>query len=276
MVLSAGPGVAGLIRYGGALAAVVGLGALAWNGAVLARALAPRGGGTSVPPAQRMAVPAYFSPGSYWTQMERAHPPLQLAVMNPASGPGGSADPQYVSAVRAAQHSGISVVGYVDTDYARRSLSAVEADIDAYYRWYHVDGIFFDRATTSCANEPYYAELNRYVKAKGGPGQTILNPGTQTNQCYIAAADILLTFEGSDNTYLHSYSAPSWVSSYPSTRFWHVIYATATRSAMARAVQLSKQRHAGFVYVTPEALPNPYHGLPTGSYWTGELSAISG
>jgi hypothetical protein len=28
------------------------------------------------------------------------------------------------------------------------------------------------------------------------------------------------------------------------------------------------------VYVTPDTLPNPYDTLPTGSYWSGELSAI--
>ena len=92
---------------------------------------------------QSMAVPAYFHPGPYWTQMEQARPVLQLVVMNPANGPGAASDSQYVSAVRAAQATGITVVGYVHTSYAARSLSAVESDVNAYYRWYGVNGIFF-------------------------------------------------------------------------------------------------------------------------------------
>ena len=97
------------------------------------------------------------------------------------------------------------MVGYVYTSYGSRSLAAVESDINAYYSWYpQLDGIFLDEASTSCAEEPYYAALNSYVKSKGGIGLTVLNPGTQTNQCYEPAVDILLTFEGSDAQYVKS------------------------------------------------------------------------
>ena len=43
--------------------------------------------------AQRMAVPAYFYPGPYWTQMAQAGSALRIAVMNPNSGPGSALDP---------------------------------------------------------------------------------------------------------------------------------------------------------------------------------------
>jgi Spherulation-specific family 4 len=224
--------------------------------------------------AQSMAVPAYFYPGSYWTQMDQSSPRLKIAVMNPNSGPGYSPDPNYVSAVRAAQAAGITVVGYVYTDYGSRSLSAVESDITSYYNWYDVNGILLDQASTNCYYSSYYAALNSFVKAKGGTARTILNPGTQTSQCYVSDADILLTFEGSDWTYVNSYSAPSWVTRYSASHFWHIVYATPSDSAMTQAVSLSKQRGAGYVYVTPDTLPNPYDTLPAGLYWSGELSTI--
>lgn len=220
-----------------------------------------------------MAVPAYFHPSS-WTQLQRAGPPLRLAVMNPNNGPGQAADPLYQSAVRAAQAAGITVVGYVYTSYATRPLSVVEADVSAYYRWYGVNGIFFDQASTKCGDAPYYAKLNSFVKAKGGEARTILNPGMQTSECYVAEADILLTFEGSDDEYLSSYSAPRWVARYSPSHFWHIIYGASTPSAMADAVRLSKRRGAGFVYVTPLTLPNPYGALPSEPYWSKELAAI--
>ena len=223
---------------------------------------------------QSMAVPAYFDPGPFWAQMGRARPTLRLAVVNPASGPGSAPDPRWLSAIRAAQAAGITVVGYVATSYAARSLSAVKADVNAYYRWYGVNGIFFDEASTSCASASYYSTLNSFVKAEGGLARTILNPGTQTNECYVRDADILLTFEGSDTQYVDSYSAPAWVARYSPSHFWHVIYGTSNVSAMAHAVRLSKRRGAGFVYVTPATLPNPYDILPSGLYWTEELAEI--
>jgi hypothetical protein len=207
--------------------------------------------------------------------MDHDHPPLRIAVMNPDSGPGHAVDPKYVSAVKAAQAAGILVLGYVYTDYALRPISEVEADIDSYYSWYHANGIFFDQASTNCADEPYYATLNSYVKGKGGVGRTVLNPGTQTRKCYEPAVDVLLTFEGSDHAYLHSYSAPKWVYRYPARHFWHVIYATTSKSALASTVELSEHRNAGFTYVTPLTLPNPYKGLPPASYWRAELTDIA-
>ena len=226
--------------------------------------------------AQSMAVPAYFYPGQFWTQMDQAGSGLQIAVMNPDSGPGTAQDPNYVSAVKAAQAHGITVVGYVYTSYATRSLSAVEADVNDYYSWYGVNGIFFDEASTDCANSSYYATLNAFVKAKGGTARTILNPGTQTNSCYVGDADVLLTFEGPDSQYVNSYSAPSWVANYPASHFWHVIYETPSVSAMSQAIQLSQSRGAGYVYVTTANLPNPYDLLATGTYWNDELTDIAG
>ena len=229
---------------------------------------------------QNMAVPAYFYPGSLWTQMDAATLTLQLAVMNPNSGPGSGADPQYQSAVQTAQKAGITVVGYVDTSYANRRLSAVERDVDNYYRWYGVNGIFFDEASTDCRyatpSNAYYARLNAYVKAKGGTARTILNPGTQTNECYVRDADILLTFEGPDLTYVNSYSAPSWVTKYSPSHFWHLIYGASTSMAMSQDVSLSKHRNVGYVYVTPDTLDNPWDTLPpTDGYWTTELANIA-
>jgi len=227
---------------------------------------------------QRMAVPAFFPPGPLWSQIDSAASTLQLVVMNPASGPGTTYDRAYGTVVRTAQKRGITVVGYVDTNYGARGLSAVESDVDHYYSWYHVNGIFFDRASTDCrlatARTSYYAALHAYVKAKGGAARTIFNPGKQTNECYLADADVLLTFEGSETQYANGYSAPRWVANYSPSHFWHVIYGASSASAMTRAVELSKHRRAGYVYVTPDALPTPYDTLPTGRYWSTELGEL--
>jgi len=221
--------------------------------------------------AQSMAVPEYIYPP--WTQMDAGAPVISIAVMNPASGPGKKSDAQYVSAVKAAQAAGIGVLGYVATSYGQRSLSAVESDISSYYNWYGVNGIFLDEASTSCTLKSYYATLDVYVKAKGGVGRVIINPGEQTNSCYSSAADIIVNFEGSYTEYVRSYSAPSWVGSAPASEFWQIIYNTPAAN-LSQAIALSKARNAGYVYVTSYGLPNPYGEVPSASYWTTQLTDI--
>lgn len=226
---------------------------------------------------QSVAVPAYFDPpNADWTELEHDDPPVHLIVINPDSGPGPARQGSYSSAIRAAQAAGITVIGYVDTSFARRPLSAVEAQVDEYHSWYGVNGIFFDDASTACSREPYYAALDSYVKAEGGTQTTILNPGTATNRCYASAADILVTFEGSYSQYVHSYSAPAWAAQYPPSRFWQIVYAAPTVVALDRAVALGRQRRAGYIYVTRERLSNPYAALPGSRYWSEELADVAG
>jgi hypothetical protein len=221
-----------------------------------------------------MAVPAFFGPGRFWAQLDRAAPRPRIAVVDPRHGPGRTRSRGYASAIRAAEAAGITVVGYVDTDYGRRSRRAVERQVRAYRRWYGVGGIFFDRASGDCAREPYYAALRRDAGAVIGSGaRTILDPRGHPSRCDMRAADILVTFDGSDRAYLRS-PPPAWVADYPRARFWQSIHGARSVSAMMAAVAVSRGRQAGFVFVTPGDGPHPYGRLPTGSYWRVELAAI--
>jgi hypothetical protein len=222
---------------------------------------------------QNIAVPAYFDPGALWTQLQAAAPTVGFVVMNPNSGPGTASDPSYVSTVQLSHTKGLKVLGYVYTSYGQRSSIAVHTDIDRYYTWYGVDGIFFDEASTSCTNEPYYAALSTYVKAKSSGAKTIINPGTQTQECYMAAADVVATFEDSYTNYVRSYTAPAWVAKYNASRFWHIVFAAASAQNMQNAVGLSRKRGAGYVFVTSDTNPNPYDTLPQ-KYWGAELAAV--
>ena len=193
-------------------------------------------------------------------------------IVNPSSGPGSSIDQTYAAQVKRSQAANLTVLGYVYTDYGQRSPAMVKSDIDKYYAWYSVDGIFFDQASTQCSHaRSYYKGLYEYVNDKGG--KVVLNPGTQTNECYMAVADVVVNFEDTYTNYTSdSYSQPEWISEYPATRFWHLVHAAATTADMRDAVRLSRERNAGFVYVTPDALPNPWDTLP--AYFSDELKAL--
>ncbi len=221
---------------------------------------------------QRIATPSYFYPGPFWTRMEKALPKQSTVIVNPSSGPGGAIDQNYAARVERNRAASLTVLGYVYTDYGRRPSAAVKSDIDKYYSWYGVDGIFFDQASTDCSHaRSYYKDLYGYVNDKGG--RVVLNPGTQTNECYLAVANIVVNFEDTYANYASdSYSQPEWVSKYPATRFWHLVHTAATEARMRDAVRLSRERNAGFVYVTPDTLPNPWDTLPV--YLSDEVMAL--
>lgn len=225
---------------------------------------------------QAIAVPAYFYPvfpDPLWTQMEDAAPVVSFAVMNPASGPGFVPDSNYVSQVAATRAAGVRILGYVTSSYATRDPLVIEAEIDKYYSWYQVDGIFIDEADNNCASAAYYAGLSAYTKSKGGIGLTVINPGTVAPECFATSADVILNFEGSYSQY-QSWAPLGWEAGYDPSRFWHLVYATA-EADMPAAVLLSQARGAGYVYVTPDLLvPNPWDSLPSGSYWSGELAYV--
>jgi len=225
---------------------------------------------------QSVAIPAYFYPvfpDPLWAQMENSVPTVSFAIMNPASGPGAAPDLNYVSQIAATRAAGVKILGYVTSSYATQPLASVKAEIDNYYAWYSVDGIFIDETDNNCVTQPYYAELDTYTKAKGGLGMTVINPGTVAPECFVTAADVILNFEGSYMQYL-AWSPLGWEASYDASHFWHLVYAT-DEVDMPDAVMRSQAYNAGYVYVTPDMLlPNPWDSLPGEPYWSTELAYV--
>lgn len=239
---------------------------------------------------QTIAVPSYFYPdsggaGSLWDRTDGGAPTVSHAIVNPASGPGIARDPQYAAQVEKSQAAGLTILGYVPTAYAGttrsdRTVAAVEADIDKYYEWYGVDGVFLDEASTDCqyATSPtsYYNEIYQHVKARGGDQAVAINPGTQTAECYMSVSDVVMNFEGSHEKYVSSYAAPAWVEGYDPDRFWHLVYDSPDATTMKQDIAASKGRNAGQIYVTPDVLPNPWDTLPPSRYFEAEQQLVAG
>jgi hypothetical protein len=88
----------------------------------------------------------------------------------------------------------------------------------------------------------------------------------------MSIANVVMVFEGSYSSYL-SDQVPSWVSQYSPSQFAHVLY-DMPQSDFASALNLSRERRAGHLYVTDlSGSGNPYGALP--SYWSQEASAVS-
>lgn len=217
---------------------------------------------------QSTIVPAYFYPGSTWNQLITTGNSGDVAIINPSNGPGTAKDSQYQSVVQQSVAKGMIIAGYVYTGYGTRDAAVVKSDIDKFYTWYGINAIFLDETSNSASGLPYYQSLFDYIKQRSG--LVIINPGTTTIEGYMNVCDVAMIFENTYANYVGA-SFPSWVTNYPSNRFVHLVYGT-PQASMSQAINLSKQRNAGYVYVTDDVLPNPWDTLPP--YWSQEISLI--
>ncbi len=147
-------------------------------------------------------VPAYFYPAgdrlADWARLAEAARSVPLEVIvNPASGPGKRQDPNYVTVVDALRRSGGRVLAYVDSDYGRRPLATVEADLRTYRSFYNVDGFFIDQMANTSEAVEHYRSIRRLIRQIDPTLKVVGNPGTSTRPEYLDTADTLVIFEGS-------------------------------------------------------------------------------
>lgn len=231
----------------------------------------------------RVAVPSYFWVTWYnaeggnksWERMQSAAPYCEIAVLNPASGPGDAPSTDWSTQVVRAQAAGLKILGYVSTGYAEVPLASIKAQIDRYYAWYNVDGIFLDESVPDAERQPRYKELYDYIKAKDGRGTTVvINPGTPAiDESYMAACDIVMNYESPAAAYA-SASFPAWTLNYPSRRFWHCLVDVTSTEQRDSLLATARARRAGYVYLTPDNGANPYDTLPPDPFWSGLINAV--
>jgi hypothetical protein len=176
-------------------------------------------------------IPAYFYPSgkglTYWNSMNAAAARIPLiAILNPNSGPGSTPDPDYVAVVNSLRAAGGRVIGYISTNYTSNSSVSVKANIDLYYSFYSVDGIFLDEMTNddSIGHLNYYADLTTYIHSKAFGALAFGNPGTNTVEDYLRynTADALMIFESKFPAYA-PYQASFWVRYYSANRFAELV-----------------------------------------------------
>lgn len=197
------------------------------------------------------------------------------AIANVSNGPGSSYLSTYAAGITGMHDSSGKVIGYVYTQYGKRSISSVEADIDSWFSFYpSIDGILFDEQANVSGDESYYAQIYDYVKQKDSSAIVATNPGTNTLESYLfyngnRIADVICIFE--TNSGFSSWSPAQWCSKYSRDNFLVVPYntpASSYQSVVNRAASLN----IGWIYCTDATLPNPYDMLP--SYFAGFCSYI--
>lgn len=209
-----------------------------------------------------------------------------IAVVNPNSGPHTEALSYISDAIAYCQEAGHNVIGYVSTAYGTRSISAVKADIDAYYDFYpSIDGVFLDEMPTdgtatasgcdsSCGTstvQNYYTELHEYVDGIGAStnqNEVIGNMGVAPSTDWVLAYDVVdkvVIFEGNSGTF-STWSAPSWVAPYPDSDFVVLVYGLTSQTDFTSTKTRAANQGVGNIYLTDQSLlGNPWDELSI--YW---------
>jgi hypothetical protein len=223
-------------------------------------------------------VPAYFYPGGEgledWNRLiEAASKVPVVAIVNPASGPGTSANPDYAEVLRRAKEAGVTLLGYVNTGYAKRPLPEIEADLGRWIRFYpEIGGIFLDAQASEAEHVAFYAGLHDLVKSKIDRALVVTNPGVICAEDYLArpSTDVAIMFENLQG--FEAAALPSWARRYPAHRFAALPYAIATPEQMKEVLQQAILKGIGYLYVSDGTGTNPWERLP--SYWAAEVEAV--
>ncbi len=201
-------------------------------------------------------------------QTARNNPNLpNLVTINPSSGAGNAKDNNYATLVTNLHAVKVKVIGYVYTSYGARSQAACKAEIDKYFLWYNVDGIFYDEMNNTAGGSQFYKDLTAYVKTKKSDGFTMGNPGADTRAEYVGTCDTIIIYEREGLPTL-SYLG-GWHTSYDKKNFAIIPHSVATYDA--NFVKEAK-KYCGWIYITNDTMPNPWNSLC--SYYTQLVQSL--
>lgn len=227
----------------------------------------------------RLLVPAYFYPGGKglreWDKL-LASPARSdiVAIVNPASGAGRTADPNYTAILGRIARAGVTPIGYITTSYAKRPLPEVKADVDRWLRLYPgIRGIFFDEQASDEAHVNYQADLYRYVRKEKALKLVVTNPGTVCAQGYLTrpAADAVCLFEGPWASGCLDF--PSWTARLAPGRTAALPYKVSSSSRMRACLSAAVAHRVGYLYMTDAEGANPWERLP--SAFDDEAAAVN-
>lgn len=224
----------------------------------------PQAGGT--------IIPLYTYPtDASWADVatgKQSHPEVGVvAIINPNSGPGPSADANYDVGITALQDAGVIVIAYVHTSYAAREPAEVEAEIATYLDQYpQLDGIMFDEMSNVPGDEDYYTSLSTYAAGLGFD-LTVGNPGTDVPESFVGTVDTIFIYEATGTP--DPDSLGGWHDGYDRGNFAIIPHSVDSLDTLFVSDALG---HVGWIYITDDVLPNPWDSLPP--YFDDLLGAV--
>jgi Spherulation-specific family 4 len=240
----------------------------------------------------RVLLPLYIYPNWYdkdkylWKQVIKAAAKVQIfAIINPSNGPDHAPpNSDYQQGIKDLHQVGVKVIGYVPSNYGKRDFQAIKTDIDLYLKYFNVDGIFIDEATSTKDKFNYYQQLYQYIKSaqQQGIGATvprtvIINPGVDVDPIYFSqpVADVTVIFENYQKIW-KNYQPPAYTNHYSAQHFAALIHTTANSKLMKSSLDRAIKHNFGYIYITSDSTEppgnNPWDSLP--DYWQSEVDYI--
>jgi len=150
-------------------------------------------------------------------------------------------------------------------DTTTAAEAQVKADIDKWYSWYDIDGIFLDCQAYSTGFEAYYSRIYAYIKGKDSSALVVGNPGVNTIESFLVyngktVTDAVCIFE-TDNGF-STWTPSSWCSKYNSDRFYVLPYNISSNEWKA-VVDRAALLNIGWIYCTDDTGVNPWDTLPS-------------
>jgi hypothetical protein len=226
------------------------------------------------------SYPNWYEPESYiWSKIaESARQVPITAIINPNNGP-GNAPPNrdYERGIKDLKSGGVTILGYVHTNYGKRNIAEVKADIDVYANHFQLDGIFLDEAASGIDEVDYYQEIYRYIKTKLQLNQVILNQGTYPDEGYLikSAGDNLVIFENYSPIW-DEYQPLPYTNNHNSEHFSTLIHTVPDAATMKNHIDKAVARNIQYIYITDDSPDNPDHdpwnSLP--SFWQQQVDYI--
>lgn len=225
-------------------------------------------------------IPFYIYPSSIYTNTDynnlielkkKYHDVPLIVVLNPSSGPGSVADGNYTAAIQRLRGAGITVIGYVSTNYTVNSIASVKSDIDDWVTLYpDIQGIFFDEMTNDAddTHVDYYAELTVYCHYDKNLYPTVGNPGANQLERYFTTltSDIILIHENSTIPTIADIKGDfdGGHSDFEYMKRGAILYNqsdlpwTSADVSAGEAYMEELRKYLGWLYFTDDNLPNPY------------------
>lgn len=235
--------------------------------------LAFAGLGMKAGAATGLIMPMYGNTGSQFSQVYAAALKVPvIAILNPDDGAGTRKDNYIAGQVNALKSRGVTVVGYISTQYGGRDEGEVDTESDRYKSWYGVHGLFLDEVSDSTAKLNYYKSIRSYAQGIG-IGYIVLNPGTSIPSSYLQAGTVIVDYEHSNGQiYFPTAGVGSWVRSNPG-RSAGIVYGAGAGS-MQTMVDAALAKGYAWIYVTDRNEPDPF-GV-SASYFAAEVDYLAG
>jgi Spherulation-specific family 4 len=227
----------------------------------------------------RLLVPVYIFPAgegrNEWRRLIDAAAKVEIvAIANPNSGPGNDRNPDYDAIFTEASARGVTLLGYVSTDYGKRPQAEIQKDVEKWVRFYpQIRGFFFDQQPSESRGAIQFAELRDFVKQRMKDSLVITNPGVACDQAYLARNVSNVTCVFNDFAGFDQFELPPHLKGYDPARFAAMPYNIPDVEKMQLIVKEAIIKRIGYLYISDAKPPNSWGKLP--AYWEAEVDAVS-